>query len=136
MISTMTTTFTSRSILLALGLGFVLATACFDESVLENEECGSNADCAKNQACVQTGYQATATTMAYGWCRPKGELCDVGSQPGCECLLTGSLYSCVKNDTAEFNVCPSSQDTDCTCVFPTDLDPPLTSNTDTCPTST
>lgn len=132
----MTTTFGSRSILLALGLGFSLATACFDESVLENEDCASNDDCASSQECVQTGYQATATTEAYGWCRPKGERCDTGTQPGCECLHEGSLFSCTKHDTAVNNVCPSSQDEDCLCVFPTDLDPPLESNTDYCPTPT
>ena len=87
----MNTTFGFRSILLALGLGFSLATACFDESVLENEACLSNADCGSSQECVRTDYQAMNTTEAFGWCRPKGEGCAVGIQPGCECLVDGGL---------------------------------------------
>jgi hypothetical protein len=127
----MTTSFTPRSILLALALGFSLATACFDESVLENEDCASNADCAKSQNCVQTAYQAMASNeSSYGWCRPKGEGCVVGSQPGCECLREGSLYSCEVG--YELVLCPSTQDDECRCVYPTDLDPPQMNN-NTCP---
>ncbi len=74
----MITTIASRSIVLALGLGFGLATACFDESVLENEDCASKADCAKNQDCVQTDYQAMLSNeSSVGWCRPEGEGCAI-----------------------------------------------------------
>jgi hypothetical protein len=129
----MTTTFSSRSVLLALGLGFALSVACFDESVLVNEDCGSNADCAKNQECVQTEYQAMASNETnYGWCRPEGEGCALGIQPGCECLREGSLYSCTID--YEMVLCPSSQEEDCRCLFPTDLEPPAPNN-DACPSS-
>jgi hypothetical protein len=128
----MTTTSFSRSILLALGLGFVLATACFDDSVLENEDCASNADCAKSQECVQTEYQAMASNEAsYGWCRPDGDGCAVGLQPGCECLREGSLYSCSSEDFS-IVLCPTSQDDTCVCKLPTDLEPPQVDNS-SCP---
>lgn len=128
-------TLSARSTLLALGLGFTLAT-CFDESVLENEECASNADCASSQECVRTEYQATASSEAYGWCRPKGEGCAVGSQPGCECLIDGGLRTCTKHTSETNAVCPSSGDDDCLCVFPSslDIDPPPTDNS-FCPSS-
>jgi len=122
----------SRSILLALGLGFSLAAACFDESVLENEDCASNSDCASGQKCVRTDYQAERTTEQFGWCRPSTS-CAAGSQPGCACEVTGAAFTCEKHESAEFAVCPSSQDNDCTCVFPSDIDASLTDNL-YCPT--
>lgn len=128
------TTKSSRSILIALGLGFSLASACLDESVLENEECGEKADCASDQVCVQTAYQAESTNVSsFGWCRPEPS-CAVGMQPGCQCLQVGEVYSCEKHESAEFAVCPSSQDADCLCVFPSTVDPTRTDNT-SCPTS-
>lgn len=132
--ATMNTTFGSRSILLALGLGFSLATACFDEAVLENEDCASNSDCWKTQECVQTAYQAEASNEAsVGWCRPQGEGCAVGEQPGCECLREGSLFSCTSDDYT-IVLCPTSQDDSCLCKLPTDLDPPAQDNS-ACPSS-
>lgn len=130
----MITTIASRSIVLALGLGFGLATACFDESVLENEDCASKADCAKNQDCVQTDYQAMLSNeSSVGWCRPEGEGCAVGVQPGCDCLREGTLYSC-QSDDFEVVLCPTSQDDTCQCKLPTDLDPPQPDN-NACPSS-
>lgn len=129
----MNTTFGFRSILLALGLGFSLATACFDESVLENEACLSNADCGSSQECVRTDYQAMNTTEAYGWCRPKGEGCAVGTQPGCECLVDGGLQTCTKHESETNAVCPLVDGNSCMCVFPSSLDPMVTDNT-YCPT--
>jgi hypothetical protein len=130
--ATMNTTFGSRSILLALGLGFSLATACFDEEVLENEDCSSNSDCWKTQECVQTAYQAEASNInSFGWCRPEGEGCAVGEQPGCECLLEGGVRSCTSPDYT-VALCPSADDDSCTCVYPSTIDPTLTDNT-VCP---
>ena len=130
----MTKTFGSRSILLALGLGLTLAVACFDDSVLENEDCTSKADCWKTQECVQTDYQASPSFESnVGWCRPDGEGCDVGVQPGCDCLREGTVFSCASDDY-EVVLCPTSQDEDCLCKLPTDLDPPAMTN-DACPSS-
>ena len=114
----MTTTIASRSILLALGLGFILATACFDESVIENEDCASNADCANNQECVRTDYQA-GTPSQFGWCRPEGDGCAAGQQPGCECAVSATTYTCESVDNVA--LCPTMQDATCTCVFPKDV---------------
>lgn len=110
----MTTTSSSRSILLALGLGLVLATACFDESVLENQDCASNADCAKSQECVRTAYQLNDTASKFGWCRPEGEGCAVGEQPGCECAANATEFTCDPLDDGT-PLCPSAQET-ATCV--------------------
>ena len=78
-------------------------------------------------------YQSTLSNeSSVGWCRPEGEGCAVGVQPGCECLREGSLYSCDLYSSPV--LCPTAQDDTCTCVLPTDLDPPAADNL-SCPTS-
>jgi hypothetical protein len=116
MIATMLPNLASRSILLALGLGFALASACFDDSVLENADCIDDDDCAKSQYCHITDYQRTSTASKYGWCRPKGEDCAVGEQPGCWCAANTVSFTCESHDGVQ--LCPTSQLNDCTCVLP------------------
>ena len=128
----MTKTFGSRSILLALGLGAMLAAACFNESVLENEDCASNSDCWKTQECVRTQYQADNNADGFGWCRPEGDGCAAGEQPGCECLLEAGVRTCTPLSSGE-NLCPSSAEEDCLCVYPSFFDSTLES-TAACPT--
>jgi len=128
----MSKTFGSRSILLALGLGFSLATACFDEAVLENEDCAANSDCWKTQECVRTAYQQENNADGFGWCRPEGEGCAAGEQPGCECLLEAGVRTCTSLESG-VSLCPSANDESCTCMYPPDIDPMLEPSA-TCPT--
>lgn len=130
----MTTKFTSRSILLALGLGFTLAAACIDESVLENEDCASNKDCFNGQECVRTDYQLNVTASKVGWCRPEGDACAAGQQPGCECGVDATRFLCesLQDGTP---LCPSTQDASCLCVFPEDVEGAVDGAT-SCPSGT
>ncbi|MCX4242263.1 hypothetical protein [Paraliomyxa miuraensis] len=124
-----------RSVAIALLLGLGTAVACVDEAVLENEDCAEADDCFNSQECFRTGYQAEASNETpYGWCRPKGEGCAVGTQPGCECLREGALYSCSSRSYEDVLVCPSAQDASCVCLYPTDIDPSLMNNS-ACPST-
>lgn len=114
----MTTTFASRSILLAVGLGFTLAAACFDESVLVNEDCLTDDDCARSQHCNRTPYQETLPDP-YGWCRSDGDECAEGSQPGCYCEPNGVNFCC--RGTAAGTLAPFvGNDGVCICAFAED----------------
>jgi len=83
----------SRSVLAALLLGFGSATACIDESLIENEKCLSDADCFSSQECIKTAYQDFLEEDV-GWCRPEGEGCAIGIQPGCNCEIDGNDGCC------------------------------------------
>ena len=86
-------TVATRSVLLALLLGFGSATACIDETVLENDECLSPDDCFNNQECVITLYQSQEL-LGFGWCRPEGDGCVAGDQPGCYCAEQAGSRCC------------------------------------------
>ncbi len=103
----------TRLVLPALLLGSSLAVACFDDSIVENQDCASADDCANGQECVVTQYQA-ATGAMHGWCRPKNDGCAAGLQPGCECSVDGIQQCC---DGAEEDVLPFVDAGTCICVF-------------------
>jgi len=112
----------SRSVLLALLAGLCGAVACFDEAVLENEDCLEAADCAKNQECVGTPYQLQLLEPV-GWCRPDGEGCAEGSQPGCDCEVDGVNLCCRGTEVGSLAPFVGS-DGKCICVFADDMDYP------------
>ena len=115
-------TVATRSVLLALVLGFGSATACIDEAVLENDECLSDKDCFNNQECVITPYQA-ASLGGVGWCRPKDEGCVDGEQPGCACTNLAGMQCCTgtANDASgTLRSLGPNNDAGCICVLPDD----------------
>ena len=123
----------TRSVLLALLVGFGSAAACVDESMLENEECLSDDDCFNSQTCVITAYQAQRFD-GVGQCRSDGE-CVAGEQPGCGCIndgvnecCTGSVVSAT-NETLAM-VPHDNQTLGCICVRPDDDEFPIAANVD------
>ncbi|MCH9680872.1 MAG: hypothetical protein K0V04_05515 [Deltaproteobacteria bacterium] len=106
----------TRFVLPAVLLGSVLAAACFDDSALENQDCASGADCSNGQDCVVTDYQASRG-MGFGWCRPKGDGCAAGIQPGCGCTLDGLSQCC---SSEEVDILPFVDGGSCICVFDDD----------------
>lgn len=111
-----------RSVLPALLLGLCGAVACFDESVLENEDCAEAADCASNQECIGTPYQLQLPEPV-GWCRPDGDGCSEGNQPGCSCEADGVNLCCRGTEVGTLAPFVGS-DGVCICVFSNDADFP------------
>jgi hypothetical protein len=108
-----------RSVVLALLLGLCGAVACFDETVLENQDCATPDDCANNQDCVQTDYQKTLPEP-YGWCRPDDDGCADGVQPGCDCAINGLDLCCTGTEVD--TLAPYVDGGRCICVFADDMD--------------
>lgn len=114
----------TRSVLLALLVGFGSAVACVDEEVLENEDCLTDDDCFNSQECVITTYQATRLG-GFGWCRPKGDGCVTGDQPGCSCTNLAGSQCCtgLANDASGTPTALGPHDNasaGCICVLPGD----------------
>ncbi|MEX1367329.1 MAG: hypothetical protein AB1Z98_29650 [Nannocystaceae bacterium] len=123
-----------RSVLLALLLGIGSAMACTDESTLENEDCLSDDDCFSSQTCVRTTYQVEELGGT-GWCRPKGDGCVDGDQPGCSCTVLAGSACCtgtVMNAAgATQSLVPhDNPSAGCICVLPDDDRYPIAANLD------
>lgn len=116
-----------RSVLLALLLGLGTAIACVDEAVLEDEVCQSDDDCFRQQECLLTAYQASLASPA-GWCRPDGDGCATGAQPGCACEAAGLEMCCVNSD-GETLVPHETADGQCICVIDGDANFPAATGT-------
>lgn len=107
-------------LLAALGLvgGFGLACALGEDSTLD-QECRNSEHCVFGQECVVTGYQASLAEGT-GWCRPKGDGCKTGEQPGCECEIEGDQGVCLATGltavTREDPDVPSTDAMDCVCI--------------------
>ncbi len=119
----MTLRVASRSLVLALVAAASLSAACFDDAVLENEDCASNADCAPSQECVITGYQQSLPEP-YGWCRPEGNGCADGLQPGCACEIMALSECCSSQVVPSQPLSPVDTAQGCICVFSDDMDYP------------
>ena len=99
-----------------LGLLAGLALACLGEDSTLDQDCTSNEHCVFGQECVVTAYQASPddNPAGTGWCRPKGDGCKRGEQPGCECEIEGQIGIC---PGLEVEPSDSENPTSCVCQF-------------------
>ena len=108
----------------ALGIGMAVG-ACFDEELTLGLECESNADCGPRQECVQTEHQQSLRLA--GVCRPEGDGCEEGVQPGCKCdagtcdgllvkVPASCIAICVDADDLENKNCEGYEDQLAECI--------------------